>query len=357
MGMMSVLAGMVITVLPLVSVVALWIASLYDQRFANIVYKLHLLRIGLSHMIFSQDKRWPRQADAAGILDTVDSTKQIIFVRHGESRWNEVFNKGFGPSFPGRLFRALRDEFLQATTLDSTFLDSPLSEEGTMQAAGLAKFVESSDEGIGAVLKGLEGESVLVSSNLRRALSTATIGFWSRLQRTQEKIHILSCLQEVSVNVDCVALAKPQGYPELSDEELHGINMKKMTWTPERFFNGLENDGDKPVSSRGIHRVKDFAAWCFEHDEPTVIAAGHSLYARHFFNTFLPLSSTNIARTNKMKNCAVVAFTLERGKLKNGKTWYRIQEDSVDPLYLGFEDKGKKVKKRKSSKRESAKNE
>lgn len=297
-------------------------------------------------MIFSKDKKWPRQPDSAEILDTVVASKQVIFVRHGESCWNEVFNKGFGPSFPGRLYRALRDEFFQGPTLDSTFLDSPLSEEGTEQAGGLAKFVESSDEGVGAVLKGLEGESVLVASNLRRALSTATIGFWARLQRTQEKIHILSCLQEVSTNVDCVALAKPQGYPELSDEELHAINMKKQTWTPERYFNAVENDGDKPVSSRGINRMKDFASWVFEQDEPTIIAAGHSLYARHFFNTFLPQASMHVARVNKMQNCAVVSFTLELGKLKNGKSWYRIPEESIEPLYLGFEEK----KKKKSSK-------
>ena len=43
--------------------------------------------------------------------------KRIIFIRHGESDWNNVFNKGFGPSFPIRLFKAwLRELWLYPTT-------------------------------------------------------------------------------------------------------------------------------------------------------------------------------------------------------------------------------------------------
>lgn len=34
-------------------------------------------------------------------------TRRIVFVRHGESQWNEVFNKGFGPSFIVRLVKAI----------------------------------------------------------------------------------------------------------------------------------------------------------------------------------------------------------------------------------------------------------
>lgn len=66
-------------------------------------------------------------------------------------------------------------------------------------------FVESeTDKELGAILKGTSttSKSVLVSSNLRRALSTGTIAFLNRLKRTQEKIHILSNLQEITFMID-----------------------------------------------------------------------------------------------------------------------------------------------------------
>jgi len=350
MGVLNILMGMLFTVLPLLSVIGLWIASLYNEKFANVVYKLHLLRVGLANMLFSTDKRWSKskQPDAEEI-EEIEESKQIIFVRHGESKWNLVFNKGFNSSFPGRLFNALAEEFSEITTLDSVFVDSPLSEEGCDQAKGLAKFIEgNTDEGIGAIVKGIgEGDSVIVSSNLRRALSTTTIAFWDRLQRTQEKILILSSLQEITFNIDGVALAKAQGYPELAHEELHAVEMTKETFVPERIYNALENDGDKPVNSVGISRIREFCAWCFERDEQTIIVGGHSLYFRFFFETFLPKSSTHIAKKQKLANCAVVSFTLHKGKLRNGKVGYKIEENSIEPLYIGFEDKKTKKKSKK----------
>jgi len=202
------------------------------------------------------------------------------------------------------------------------------------------------------VLRGSEGDSVLVSSNLRRALSTCTIGMWERVQRTQEKIHILSSLQEVTFNIDGVALAKPQGFPELCNEELGAFGMTKDGFAPARYYNSSENDGDKPVNSHGIDRLKEFCAWCFRRDESTIVAAGHSLYFRYFFDTFLPKASAHVSRKLKMQNCAVVAFTLQKGRMKNGKTWYRIDEKSIRNLYLNFEQKKSKKSKKKKSKAE-----
>lgn len=340
---MDMISTMLFTLLPLLSVIALWIGSLFDQRFANIVYKLHLLRTGLTHMLFSKDRKWKKQPDSDGV--TVEESKQIIFIRHGESKWNLVFNKGFGPSFPVRLASAIGNEFKQSITLDSVFVDSPLSKEGCDQAKGLYKYIESGKDEVSAILKGTEGESVVCSSNLRRALSTCTIGMWDRIQRSQEKVKILSCLQEVTFNIDGVALAKPQGYPELCDEELDAFGKTKESFHPERYYDARENDGDKPVSSQGISRIKDFAAWCFEREEPTVVAAGHSLYFRYFFDTFLPKKSLHESRINKMENCAVVSFSLHKGKTKSGKTWYSIDESSINASYLGFEQKKSKKKK------------
>ncbi|EOD17458.1 hypothetical protein EMIHUDRAFT_102681 [Emiliania huxleyi CCMP1516] len=57
---------------------------------------------------------------------------RLIFVRHGESVWNLVFNRGFGPSF--------LHELLLVPVDDSAFLDSPLSPLGLQQCGQLAIF-------------------------------------------------------------------------------------------------------------------------------------------------------------------------------------------------------------------------
>ena len=61
--------------------------------------------------------------------------KRIIFIRHGESDWNNVFNKGFNPSLLVRLAKAMvQESFLfLSPSLDSVFIDSPLNFEGIEQ--------------------------------------------------------------------------------------------------------------------------------------------------------------------------------------------------------------------------------
>ena len=266
--------------------------------------------------------------------------------RHAESAWNLVFNKGFGSDFPGRLRDAVVKEAKLGNTLDSVFMDSPLSKIGTDQAEALQEFVETGEEKLSELLRGKEGDSIMCSSNLRRALSTLTIGMWERLKRTQEKIYVLSSLQEITFNVDGVSLAKPGLAPQLSDTELNSLygGGDASKFDPDRYYDCAFNAGNKPVFTTGIERMQQFCAWCFEQEASTIIAGGHSLYNRFFFKTFLPKSSSHESKVKKMQNCAVVSMTLKKGKKKN-KTWYAIDEDSVDVVYLGFEEKKKKKKK------------
>lgn len=39
-----------------------------------------------------------------------------MFIRHGESEWNDIFNKGFKPSFLGRLFGEPQSRMRSAAT-------------------------------------------------------------------------------------------------------------------------------------------------------------------------------------------------------------------------------------------------
>lgn len=80
---------------------------------ASVLQKLKLTLQGISYFFFCHDKSWTAPADpftvfetalkkeenlkdANGVVqgDPVISRKTIIFVRHGESTWNDTFNKG-----------------------------------------------------------------------------------------------------------------------------------------------------------------------------------------------------------------------------------------------------------------------
>jgi hypothetical protein len=101
----------------------------------ELLFKLfvcNFFRKGLLHLAFSTDKKWKKLPDPGAIVSRKRS-KQIFFVRHGESAWNVVFNRGFGPSFPGRLLSAVFDELRVLPSLDSVFVDSPLSPLGCKQ--------------------------------------------------------------------------------------------------------------------------------------------------------------------------------------------------------------------------------
>ena len=89
---------------------------------------------GAIYLLLSKDKigksQLARAPDADEIASRIDSEVRVIFIRHGESMWNLVFNRGFGPSFLVRLVKAVLYELYLIPFDDSCFLDSPLSDLG-----------------------------------------------------------------------------------------------------------------------------------------------------------------------------------------------------------------------------------
>merc|ERR1711991_490355 len=144
----------------IIALLVIYALSFFFPAFACLTYKMRLFVKGVAHLLASTDKKFPKRSDPA--LVKKKRSKRLIFVRHGESAWNVVFNRGFGPSFLVRLGSALVEEGRLLPTMDSVFFDSPLCKVGVQPA--------------------------------RRALSTNTIAFWNRLNRTKEKIRILSPL-------------------------------------------------------------------------------------------------------------------------------------------------------------------
>lgn len=316
----------------------------------NVFDKLYKYALALVHMTLSRDKKWKPPTDPAQLAQCSDiQSMRIIFIRHGESDWNLVFNKGFGPSFIVRLFSAMFREMLMFITRDSIFMDSPLSAEGVEQAQAVNNFLEgpgaTSDDDMVQVLRGERGRSIVVSSNLRRCLETGAISLWGRLQRAagQERIHVKSSMQEVTFNIDGLALSGANEVPVLAKAQ----KALGSAFVADAVYDVSDNQGNKTLGSNGLRRIQAFNEWLFTRDPAeVVILSGHSLWFRSYFQSFVPKSSNHIARTQKLQNCAVVSLTVSRGTLPSGGVVVAVDPASIRAVFGDFEaKKGSKKKK------------
>lgn len=292
-------------------------------------------------MVASKDKAWKKSSVPDPSKAPNSNTKRIIFIRHGESEWNLIFNKGVAKLLP-RLIAAWIREMMMLISCDSIFFDSPLNQEGIDQAKELGDFLSESHNPSSPAysdimaLKGEKGQSILCSSTLRRAISTLVAGLWEpRLKHSNEKVILLSACQEVSRNVDTISLAQPLSTPDLhvTEENLGGFKT-------DTYINAEYNYGNKPVLGNGLTRMQAFAEWAVQRPENTIIVGGHSLWFRYFFQTYLPRDENPCdAKTLKIHNTGVVAFDFVGN---NGA--YRIQPKTVTVVYKGFDDKKKKKK-------------
>ena len=76
------------------------IAGMLLFNLPTVVYKIRMFIRGILYFILCWDKSWKKPADPGSIFGPHLSQglpvekKTIYFVRHGESTWNETFNKG-----------------------------------------------------------------------------------------------------------------------------------------------------------------------------------------------------------------------------------------------------------------------
>jgi len=320
-----------------------WAVAPYSVLAKNYVYKMSLFFYGGVCMLFSTDKSWKKAEVPDPKTALGGNTKRIIFVRHGESEWNLIFNKGVAKLLP-RLIAAWCREMVMLVTCDSIFFDSPLNDEGISQAKELSDFlckdhaIDTPALGDIQALQGQKGQSILCSSTLRRAISTLCAALWEpRIRESGEDVVLLSACQEISRNVDTISLAPKHGVPVLPHTEKALDGFKATTTLTSEY-----NYGNKPVFGTGLTRMQSFAAWAMARPESTIIVGGHSLWFRFFFQTFLPRDENpHQAKTLKVHNTGVVAFDLVG---RDGA--FKILPKSVTVVYRGFDDKKKKMKKK-----------
>lgn len=181
--------------------------------------------------------------------------------------------------------------------------------------------------------------SVLCASNLRRAVATMVIALWTRLKTDKdEKVQILSCLQEIGRNMDTKSLAPVNAAPKMSKlERGTSILVHERDDMENIYKHQLDtsmNFGDKSTACEKS-RLTEFAEFCFRNRKPIVVTCGHSGWFKYFFNRFLPSHSNHIVKRRKLDNCSMLAFSLswlpELGKSNPGA--YYICPNSVKLLF------------------------
>ncbi|CAB9509243.1 expressed unknown protein [Seminavis robusta] len=321
--------------------------------------KLTLFVNTARYLLFSKDKKWKEPEVPKYTTVHKVETKTIIFVRHGQSTWNETFNRGEKTKLNFYMFfipNAIKAFFMEwyfmvtGQDKESWFYDSPLNDMGKSQAESVRKFMRTnlqfstpkearlirimlgeSPDGKGPPTR--EPSSQLVSSNLRRAISTLVIGARERLDRGYEndKVIILSQMQEVSFNPDALCITPAKGKCELAFTD--------PKFLKPYFDNNLDTSlhtGNKPITSNGIIRLQSFAETIFKDiKKENIVAAGHSLWFRSFFRTFLPKDYDHVSKVKKIRNGGCVGLEFQKKTTDNGVV-YEIVPGSIVVLHIGF---------------------
>jgi len=319
-----------------------------ESMVCGIDTSIYLWLRGLIFCVTWREKKGFSSApDAGSFAKGNDNTlkRKIVFIRHGESDWNEVFNKEKYLLLP-RLFYGLIREFTKCFHgQDSVFLDSPLSLEGCDQADKLRNFLFSEGDpktnfSVQMAREGTPENSIVIASNLRRAVHTGLIGLYPRLERNNEKILLRAELQEMSRNVDTGSITGKGQVPVVD------VVDKRIGKSSSQWLDPSENTGNKKMCTSAKPRFDAFCKYvCDQKKENVIVAAGHSLWFREFFKLYLPKKSKHSAKNDKMLNCASVSFELYQDKNESGKIGYYVKESTIKEDYLGFKKSKKQSKK------------
>jgi len=321
-------------------------------------HKLALFGRGLMQMVLSTEghaaRRLDCEPDPSLLQGWATEHRTVVFVRHGESTWNEMFNRGRGLQrflwMPLRLARGLAREAASIMSTESTFIDSPLSPRGIQQAGEIRKALRSNDDGHALLAEALAVSanvtSVLVASNLRRAVETGTLALADRLAKTGEQMFIRSELQEISRNLDAVSLAPALSYPTAPRDAV-ATALHDADLVFDSLYCADGNRGNKAVFGHQRERLARFADFCFgeskvggleslqQNNGAVIVAVGHSLWFKTFFRMYIDRAVQHELKERKISNSGVVSFTLERGVV-GGRMLYRILPHSIHILHGQF---------------------
>lgn len=205
--------------------------------------------------------------------------------------------------------------------------------EGTEQAEELAHKLQQAnrtDPDVQSLL-GLNNTSMVVSSPLRRCLSTAAVGLSASLAPAgPRRIVVLPSLQEISCNPDTLAITpvKTQPLPSWLDraQYRHTIPQVYASCDVSAY------SSQKPLRGSGLQRLAQFSQWVFSGSPSgidTIVISGHSFWFRFFFRTYLPQAVTSALATEAkaLKICNGGAVAVDFYKDSADNCW--LDENSI----------------------------
>jgi hypothetical protein len=286
--------------------------------------KMRLICLSWLHLLFTCD-RWYRKAyEVDETFSGEGVRRRVYFIRHAESQWNAMFNRGISWKMLWIIIKSLYDEFLMLPTGDSVFMDSPLSQRGIAQALQLRQWIESAvDDEHANLYRNLNKPFIIASSNLRRAISTASIGLSKRLigKAAHEVLLVNSALQESTRNIDGISLLPEQsGQLQVSLLEKSSPEISDVSsFLDKTGVDGQWNDGNRPLIQGNVYqRFTAFNNWVLNETshESSLVVCGHSLWLKEYMKCFLPKNSKILAKSKKISNCGILAFDLVEFKGK-----------------------------------------
>lgn len=341
------------------------------------------------------------------------SKKRIIFIRHSQSTWNHASEKSNVDRVTTVAKGLFESMYKQKDLKDGgRYIDAPLSDLGILQSMDLNRFLQIhfmqnilkkhdkdninnecnpiqfennfvynnininnenntdliDDEYRNELIKkdiesllGLNHDSCVLTSNLRRTIDTAIIGLSHRWNTYKlENIYILSCLQEFGKGPDCISRTSPKNIPKIAKyTQTHKrINLKSLENFYQTRLDSSNNFGPKKDDNISrFDRMLEFNRYIFKKHESNIIVIGHSLWFQRFAKIFLlqqnnsnkPSNKKNneskdkykknkdhIAITSKLYNAGIVGFDLCR-IIKGSTDYYGIDSRTMCLIYKGFQ--------------------
>lgn len=155
-------------------------------------------------------------------------------------------------------------------------------------------------------------------------------------RRPDDKILIISSLQEISCNPDTLSITPPHTPIQASWIE----KQSKLCDFQDIYSYQVDMSlhvGDKPLNTNGLKRMNEFCEFIFSPSvkEDYIVVGGHSIWFRSFFRLFLPFSVHHVSKNKKVVNGGVVAFDLLKAETRIGPK-YMIDPKTIRVVYGGF---------------------
>lgn len=241
---------------------------------------------------------------------SVETTVQVVFVRHAHSLWNKVKKQ------KTKVFSYAGHAVANTLGFKTNLKDAILTEDGIGQTMALRDWVAletkptggksyvnvprpTYNENMREFLKSLSTvqtstqmagpvNTVVATSNLRRAAITLLIAFANNIKSgALNKVHVLSALQETTTGIDALSHTVQGQRPYLAPGDTCPFDQTLLTDVFDPTCNWGDESGSKE-RSKGFPRVQRFCRWAANQGEgkTNFVLVGHSSWLQLLYREF-----------------------------------------------------------------------